>query len=99
MEQFRFDRSCPRLDSGLFLGKLIIRNFHGDFSDPGFKNFIESEMEDRGAPYGCLAGFYVKRQDTYQVSHSNPSAPGAAGARVYETGIGIATIEFYSTTP
>lgn len=86
--------SCFR-PRGLFLGTLTIRNFQGDLSNPGFRSYIESEMEERGSNFACISSSRLENQELYQVQnksmHSNKVQPGQS----LEKKVGIMILHLY----
>ncbi|MBI40144.1 MAG: hypothetical protein CMF59_11130 [Leptospiraceae bacterium] len=80
---------------GLFLGTLTIRNFQGDLSNPGFRSYIESEMEDRGSNFACISSSQMQEQELYRVQnksmHSNKVQPGQS----LEKKVGIMILHLY----
>ena len=94
VERTEIRETCSRAE-GLFLGTLIIRNFQGDLGNPGFRRYIESEMEDRGANFACISHTRIEQQDAYQVQNKSMHSNRVQRGETLENKIGIVKLLLY----
>ncbi|MBU44327.1 MAG: hypothetical protein CMN76_13990 [Spirochaetaceae bacterium] len=80
---------------GVFLGTLTIRNFQGDLSNPGFRSYIKSEMEDRGSNFACISNASVQTQELYQVQNKSMHSNKVQRGESLQKRVGIMELHLY----
>ncbi|MCB1167383.1 MAG: hypothetical protein KDK37_09060 [Leptospiraceae bacterium] len=80
---------------GQYLGTLLIRNFQGDLKNPGFRNYVLSEMEDHGANFGCVRSRSVSQEELYQVQNKSMHSNKVQTGEPLEKKVGTMEIRLY----